>query len=108
MHQLGSCVSSALRDDYICGYSGSIISFGWRFGIYWTSDEEFLIDPTAKPSDLIERAALVERMAELREDLLQAEDAHRQRAKEHQAPGFFLGRRRALNDIARELRIDEG
>lgn len=96
-------VAPSLRNDFMPGYMNAILDLGRRYGIYWTSERSFEIDPPTKASAMIERTSIAEIIAELREELRRAEQTDKKRIEEHQAPGYFRGSQQALRDIAREL-----
>lgn len=101
-------VAPSLRDDFLPGHTNAIIQLGGRYGIGWTSERNFEIDPPAKTSAMIEQTSLAETIAEYRDRLGRDEQEDRELPEEHQAPGYFRGAQQALSDIARELGLDEG
>ena len=84
-------VPSHLVDDFYPGYHNAILALGQQYGITWTSDEVFSIEPPAGSAARLEPSTLVDVLVRLLEEQLRNEEEDRQLPEDHQAPGYFLG-----------------
>jgi hypothetical protein len=105
--QAAGNVPPDLRDDFLPGYTNAVLDLSRRYGVTWTSEREFRIDPPTGASAPVEPTSLVTAVTQFREDWRQAEREDRERRNEDPAPGYFLGYEQALRDIARELGFAE-